>query len=56
MESDPASLRRQAARWRKIAVEYDERTAKALIEAAESLEDRAAAIEGEHGTDGGCKT
>jgi hypothetical protein len=44
-QDDPKWLRAQAARWRKVAIGYDERTAKALTAAAQSLEDRAAAIE-----------
>jgi hypothetical protein len=42
---DPEQLRRRARRWRKIAREYDEGTARALIEAAQALEDHAAALE-----------
>ena len=45
MEDDPKALRAQAARWRKEAFRHDKVMARALIEAAQSLDDRAAAIE-----------
>jgi len=53
METDPTALRARAARWRKIAREYDAETAAGLIEAAQVLERRAAAIEAERGVNGG---
>jgi hypothetical protein len=52
MENDPTKLRAQAALWRQTAFGYDKRTARALIEAARSLEDRAARIEAARGDDG----
>jgi hypothetical protein len=45
LENGPRLLREQAARWRKLALACDPRTAKALTEAARSLEDRAAAAD-----------
>lgn len=45
-------MRARAARWRKLASHYDERTAKGLEEAADALEARAAAIEAERGATG----
>jgi len=51
MEDDPDLLRRQAARWRRAALAYDDRTAKALIESAQALEDRAGILEAARSAD-----
>jgi hypothetical protein len=42
---EPEKMRAQALRWRRIAGQYDERTAAALLEAAAFLKARADEIE-----------